>query len=242
MIPPEVRILTDPDAVARAAAERISAVAGSPGRFVLVLSGGATPRRLHVLLASPEFRDRVPWDRTTVLFGDERCVPPDHPESNYRMARETLLDDVPLDPESILRIRGEDDPEGAASDYEASLRRLFAAEGAPRASLVLLGMGADGHTASLFPGTRALEPTDRWVVANFVPHLGAWRITWTVPALAAARRVLFLVTGADKAELAAEAFGGAPHPVQHPAEEVARKAGEVAVYLDVAAAERFQRK
>lgn len=240
---PAIAVFPDPDALARAAAERVCEVAAAAGdRFTLVLSGGSTPRRLHLLLAAEPCRARIPWNRTTVLFGDERCVPPDHPDSNYRMATETLLDRVPIDPASILRIRGEEDPERAAADYDAALRRHFAAEGAPRADLVLLGMGADGHTASLFPNTPALTATDRWVVANPVPRLGASRITWTIPALAAARRVLFLVSGADKAERAAEAFGGAPHPVQHPAEEVARKAGEVAVYLDVAAAERFQRK
>ncbi|MDX1387945.1 MAG: 6-phosphogluconolactonase [Acidobacteriota bacterium] len=203
--------LADADAVARAAADRVvSAAAGAVrerGRFVIVLSGGSTPRRLYALLASAELRDAVPWPATTVLFGDERCVGPTDPESNYRMARETLLDRVPVPDEQVHRMIGEIDPARSADAYEAVLRGLYPDAAAPPFDLVLLGVGADGHTASLFPGTAALDDSTRWVAANHVPALETWRITLTYPALNAARHVVFMVTGQDKAGVFDGVFG-----------------------------------
>jgi 6-phosphogluconolactonase len=218
-----VEVVTDPAALAGAAAGRVAAAARESvearGRFVFVLSGGSTPRRLYETLATAEWKPRIPWDRAVILFGDERCVPPDHPQSNYRMARETLLDRLPLQPGQVHRMRGEaSDPSHAARAYEAELRGLFPGESGPRFDLLLLGMGPDGHTASLFLGTQALQETTRWVVANHVPKLDAWRLTLTLPALRAARRTLFLISDGDKAKVLAEAFGGAPHDTPHPAE------------------------
>lgn len=203
MTAPALRLVQDADALARAAAEELAAAAARAvalrGAFTLALAGGSTPRRLYALLADrgAPYRDRIPWARTQVFFGDERPVPPDHPESNYRMAREALLDHVPV--ASVHRIHGED-PAGAAA-YEAELRSFFRipADGAPpRLDLVLLGLGPDGHTASLFPGTPALDERVRWVVSSFVARLGTRRTTLTLPVLNRAR-VLFLVSGAEKA-------------------------------------------
>ena len=229
-----LRLERDADAVARAAAELFAASAhealGRAGRFVVALAGGSTPRRLYEHLADEPHRSRLPWGATVVLFGDERCVAPDHPASNYHMAREALLDHVALAPENVHRLRGELDPAEAAHDYEALLRRE------PRIDLLLLGIGADGHTASLFPGTTALEERDAWVVANHVPQLGEWRLTLTLPALSAARQVVFLATGASKARVVAEAFGGAAHPLVHPCELVVPADGERVVFVDREAA------
>lgn len=241
-----IKVLPDAESVHGAAAERFLAAAREAvelrGRFMVALSGGSTPRDLYRRLAESPYRDQVPWARTYVLFGDERCVGPDDPRSNYRMAMDTLLHRVPVPVEQILRVTGEaTDPARAAAAYEAELRGLFAAEGSARFDLVLLGVGTDGHTASLFPGSGALEETSRWVAASFVPKLGSWRVTLTLPALNAARRVLFLVTGEPKARVFAEAFGSAPHPSPHPCELVAPTDGLVEVLADRAAASRVPR-
>jgi len=235
-----VVVLSDPDAVAGAAAERFITAAetavGERGRFVAALAGGSTPRRLYGLLASPGLRDAIAWDRTTILFGDERCVGPDDPDSNYRMARETLLDHVPVPGDQVHRMVGEDDPERAARSYEAILRELYPGESAPRFDLVLLGMGGDGHTASLFPGTTALDETSRWVVANRVQALDTTRLTLTYPALNAARRVLFTVTGGDKADVFAKVF--VRRDPRYPASRIAPPDGICVVLADTEAAGR----
>jgi 6-phosphogluconolactonase len=239
--PSGVVILPDPESVAREAAERfVSASAeavAARGRFVTVLAGGSTPRALYGLLATPGFRERVAWDRIVVLFGDERSVGPDDPQSNYRMASDALLDHVPVGSDQIHRMGGEARALAeAAAVYAATVRGLYPGEAAPRLDLVLLGMGPDGHTASLFPGTAALRERSRWVVANHVPQLDTWRITMTYPALGGARRILFLITGADKAPVFAEAFGGAPHDAPHPSELVVPTGGSREVLADRAVA------
>jgi len=236
------RVVELPDAagVAAEAARRFVAHAREAlerrGRFVVALSGGSTPRELHRLLSAPPHAGQVDWARTTVLFGDERCVPPDDEQSNYRMARETLFERVPIPSWRIERMLGEQDPAAAALDYRRRMHTLFAADDGPRIDLVLLGMGPDGHTASLFPGTRALDETEHWVVANHVPKLNAWRITLTYPALNAARNVLFMIAGASKAPVFAEAFGGTPHDSPYPAERVLPSDGALTVLVDEAAA------
>src|SRR3569833_1045726 len=154
------------DALGTAAAQAIAA----RGRFLLVLSGGSTPKALFELLATPAYAGRIDWSRTEVFWSDERCVPPDDRGSNYRMAREALLDRVPISPEAIHRMRGEDPPEQAAAAYQEDLRRVFGA-GPPRFDVVLLGMGDNGHTASLFPGLTAVRETSRWVVAEYVAEV-----------------------------------------------------------------------
>jgi len=238
---PDVLVVPDPEAVAETAAEIFIAAAAaaveSHDRFVVALSGGSTPRRLHALLAEPSFAPRVDWDGTWVVFGDERCVPPDHPDSNYRSARDALLDHVPIPANQVLRMEGESsNPARAAHFYETALRELFPDQPWPRLDLVLLGVGPDGHTASLFPGTDALAETERWVTANYVPGLATWRITLTLPVLNAARQILFLVTGREKSAVVAEAFGGVPHEARHPCEDVRPRDGQREVLIDEQAA------
>ena len=173
------------------------------GAFRVLLSGGSTPRRLFQLLAAPEVRDALPWKETHLFWGDERCVPPDHAESNFRMTRQALLDTVGPPAAQVHRHEGErGDVDAAARDYQAVVARAFGvpADGPPPPfDLVFLGMGSDSHTASLFPGTRALGETSRWFVANDVPQLSTRRLTATFPLLNAARAVVFLAAGPDKA-------------------------------------------
>ena len=202
----QLKVFSTPEDVARAAAQHFveqhnRAVAESNG-FAVALSGGSTPRRLYQLLADPRepFRDQIKWKKCFFFFTDERHVPPDHPDSNYRMAHETLFAHVPKT--TVLRIAGEKRPEKAAEEYEHIFDELY--EEFPDLDLVLLGLGEDGHTASLFPGSPALEEKERLVVAPWVEKLNAYRITLTLPVLNEGRSVLFLVTGASKAEIVGE--------------------------------------
>jgi 6-phosphogluconolactonase len=198
---PRIIVYPTVAALQAAAAERALAIlrrVTRDGDARIALSGGSTPRRFHELLAAAE---GVDWSRVHVYWGDERAVGPDDEQSNYRMARETLLDHVPLPPANVHRMQGELPAAEAASAYEELLRETFklSAGQLPRFDLLVLGMGADGHTASLFPGTDALEERERLVVANHVPQLETTRITLTYPVLNAAAHALFLVAGADKA-------------------------------------------
>lgn len=174
------------------------------GEFHLALSGGNTPRPVYEALA----KHRDAWDKWIFTFGDERCVPPDSDQSNYRMAKEALFSKVPIPEKNILRIKGEGDPAVAAQEYEDALRARTKNGALYRHDLLLLGMGDDGHTASLFPGTEALGVTDRWVVPNFVPKFNTHRITFTYPLLNAARHVCFLVNSKGKDGILAEVFSG----------------------------------
>jgi 6-phosphogluconolactonase len=167
-------------------------------RFMLVLAGGVTPKLFYSRLAQEPCRASIPWSRLWIFWGDERCVPKDHPESHFRMAHETLLQYVPVAPEHVFRIRGEDPPPSAARDYEKGLRDIFQGQKWPRFDLVLLGLGPDGHTASLMAGTPAMMHGDRWVVGNVVRARQTVRITMTVPVLNQAGHAWFLVTGAKK--------------------------------------------
>lgn len=242
-----VRVYEDATALARAAADLFAAAARAAvaqrGRFFVALSGGSTPRTLYQLLAAPPYRDQVDWSRTFVFWGDERCVPPDHPDSNYRMAREALLFHVPIPTSQVFRMPGEmADPAAAAALYEQSVRRAFAlAPGEwPRFDLVLLGLGPDGHTASLFPHTSALGVTDRLVVANRVEKLGTTRITLTAPVINSAAVVVFLVAGADKAEPLAAVLEGPRRPDDLPAQLIAPAHGELLWLVDRAAAAQLR--
>lgn len=234
-------VVADAAAAARAAAAWIVGAAGEAiaarGEVALALAGGRTPRDAYALLADPAgpFLRRVPWASARVLFGDERCVPPDDPASNYRMAREALLSRVPLAPARVHRIRGEDPPAAAAAAYEAELRAaLGAGPGAlPRLDVALLGLGTDGHTASLFPRSAALAEEIRLVAPVLDAHPpGPHRVTLTVPALAAAGRVLFLVAGADKRDALARCLAGEDLP----AARVMAAHGHAVVIADRAAA------
>jgi 6-phosphogluconolactonase len=228
---PELMIVADLDALAAAAVPRLRRAAAAAvarhGRFRLALAGGSTPRALYRALAAAP--GAVDWTRADVFFGDERAVPPDHPDSNYRMAQETLLGAVAVPPANVHRMRGEaPDLDAAARDYEPAVRAGL--------DLVLLGMGADGHTASLFPGTTALDQQARLCVAVDVPQLATRRLTLTYPALLAAGEVLFLVAGADKAAALRDVLAGPERPRERPAQVVARRAHAVTVLCDRAAA------
>jgi 6-phosphogluconolactonase len=178
------------------------------GLFRISLSGGRTPAPIYRQWAATA--GDLPWDRVQVTFGDERCVPPDDEQSNYRMARNSLLDAVPIPPGNIFRIQGELPPEDAADDYEARLAQLASRFHEPRYrhDLLLLGMGPDGHTASLFPGTTALAEQTRNVVHNFVPKFDTYRVTFTYPLINASRHVCFLLEGADKKPIVDQILGG----------------------------------
>jgi len=238
--PPQVHRYTDGDAVAKAAAKRFldsaKRAVEKSDRFIVVLSGGSTPRKLYQVLAEPPYRESVPWSKTFFAFGDERCVPPDHEQSNYRMARESLFAPLEIPNYHVLRMKGEQVPTEAARRYEVRLNDLFLNQPKRRFDLVLLGIGTDGHTASLFPGTEALAERERWVVANQVPQLDTWRLTMTFRALNSTRRVLFLVTGEEKAQVIAEAFGGVEHEPPYPCESVAPLHARREVLIDRPAA------
>jgi 6-phosphogluconolactonase len=213
--------------------------AAARGRFAVALSGGETPRTFFKLLARQQFSQKVPWRRTHLYWGDERCVPPDDPRSNYGTARDAFIKHVPLAPENVHRMRGEDLPEEAAHEYDAELRRL-AAQMRPRVDvpvfdLVLLGLGKDGHTASLFPHSEALAVEEQFAVQTVAPD-GSPRITVTAPVINAARRVWFVVSGADKAGMVAEVIEGLRVPTAVPAQGVAPAHGSLTWFLDEAAA------
>jgi 6-phosphogluconolactonase len=223
------------------------AAIGAHGRFVTALSGGSTPRALFELLATERFASSVDWSRVHVCWGDERAVPPDAAASNYRMAREALLDHVPIPASQVRRIRGEDPPQVAAEAYERALRALFATPVGPprpepgaRFDLVLLGMGDNGHTASLFPGLHAVREAERWVVAESVAEVGMWRITLTPVVLNAAAEVVFLVAGADKAAMLHRVLDGPVRPDALPAQVVAPHDGRLRWLVDTNAAARLE--
>lgn len=230
-----VRILPDLAALSLRAAETavgiINEAVGRTGRCSLVLSGGRTPTRFHELLAS-RFRGRVPWPHVHVFWGDERYVPHDHPQSNYRMAKETLLDHVPCPAANVHPMPTHvSDPAVAAQDYEATLERYWADQD-PRFDLVLLGMGAEGHTASLFPGAPALRERTHWVVAATVPADPPRRLTLTLRALARSAHAHFLVAGADKVPALRHVLSGSADLNLYPAAGIRPARGEVTWWLD----------
>lgn len=240
----EYRVVPDAKALAARAAEEFtrSAEAAAKARGVarIAISGGSTPKATFQLLAdaSQPWRPRMPWDKLELYWVDERCVPPDHPESNYRMTREALLDLVPLKPEQVHRMEGELEPALAAARYESLLRNNFRLEGAesPRFDLVALGMGPDGHTASLFPHTEAVTEAARLVTANHVAQKDTWRITLTWPVINHGSEVFFLIGGADKAQVLHEVFTGPSDPERLPSQLIWPSGGILTLILDQAAA------
>ena len=241
---PRPRVFDDPEQVALAAARRIAELARAAtderGAFSLALAGGSTPRRVYELLAGEEFRPPIDWQSTHVFFGDERPVSPQHTDSNFRMASEALLSRVPIPPENVHRIEGVGDAAANASLYESEMRAFFGEDAVwPRLDLVLLGMGDDGHTLSLFPHTAALSETGAWVAANWVEKLGAWRVTLTAPAVNAARHALFIVNGAGKAERLREVLQGERDPSRLPAQLIHPHDGALEWFVDRAAAGRL---
>jgi 6-phosphogluconolactonase len=239
--PVDVRRLTTPQDLFQAAAEEVIRAAtqavAQRGRFCVALSGGSTPRNLFTLIAANAGAS-LPWSQIFFFWGDERHVPPTDAESNYRMADETLLSKVPVPPANIFRIPAENsDASAAAQSYEQTLRKFFAlAPGEfPRFDLILLGMGPDGHTASLFPETAALQEKSRLVVANVVEKLHTSRITLTLPVLNAARCVAFLVSGADKAAVLHEVLEGGAAGEKYPSKLVRPSEGKLIWFIDRAA-------
>jgi 6-phosphogluconolactonase len=237
----DIRVYPNADELTRAAAEffvtQAQAAITTCQRFSVALSGGSTPKPLYALLATEDFARRVDWAHVYVFWGDERCVPPDHPDSCYRMAREALLDHVSLPSQNIYRIRGEEEPARAANEYEQVLRRFFGEASGARFDLVWLGMGDDGHTASLFPGTEVLDEQGRWVKENHVPAVQQkWRITLTPSAINAASNIAFLVSGAGKAERLRQVLKGEYQPHLLPSQLVAPIKGHLVWLVDTAAA------
>lgn len=234
-----VRVLPDADALAEAAAklvaERAQTAIAARGRFSIALSGGSTPRALHLKLAATPLRDQVDWPRVHVFFGDERCVPPDDEQSNYHMARETLLSRVAIPETNVHRMQGELPPEEAATRYEEDLKQYFGAD-APAIDLILLGMGDNGHTASLFPGLRAVHEQTRWAMAEYVAEVSMWRLTLTPVVLNQPRCAVFLVAGAPKASMLKRVLEGPSTPSELPAQAIRPVTGELLWLVDAAAA------
>lgn len=241
----EYHVFDQQDALVRAAAEHfvqgIQAAVAARGVARIAISGGNSPKPVFSLLADPResCREQIPWDRLWVFWVDERCVPPNHPDSNYGAARELLLDRVPIPPARVIRIPGELRPDQAADDYESAIRGHFRLEGAevPIFDVVHLGMGGDGHTASLFPHTEALNEMGRIAVANQVPQQKqSQRVTLTWPVINAARDVFFLIDGAGKADPLARVLRGPYDPETLPSQLIQPRNGRLLFLLDRAAA------
>jgi len=220
------------DFIAKSAAGAIA----ERGRFTIALSGGGTPKQIYARLATADYRGRIAWEKVHIFFGDERCVPPDDARSNYRMAREAWFDRAPIPAENIHRIHAEDAPELEALRYEQDIAGLYRSARLPAFDLILLGMGDNGHTASLFPGTAALRETTRWVVAQYVEVLTTWRVTFTAPLINAARRVAFLAEGAGKAQMLWNVLEGPYQPDVWPSQLIQPASGELHWLVDAAAA------
>jgi 6-phosphogluconolactonase len=254
MTGPEIKVLPDPASVAREAAERFVRLAreaiADHGRFSVALAGGSTPKAMYELLAAEPLRSQVDWARVLAFFGDERCVPPDHKDSNYRMAEQALLTKVPIPGDNVYRMRGETDPNGAAKEYGLTLKEMFPSTNSGQGGggeggngggldLVLLGMGDDGHTLSLFPGTAAVGEREHRVVANYAEKSTtgkSWRITMTAPFVNRARHVIVAVTGAGKAARVKEVLEGPREPERLPIQLIQPTDGTMTWLLDTGAA------
>lgn len=235
-----ISIFETAEQLAVAAAERFLERAAELHRglaqFSVALAGGNTPRRVYELLGSDRFKNRIEWSRVHLFFGDERCVPPDHPDSNYRMAVESLISHVPIPVTNVHRIIGEGEANENARAYENELREFFAGQSWPRFDLVLLGMGDDGHTASLFPDSQALRETSRWVVPTRNEQVGQDRITLTIPVFNHARHVTFLVAGKKKAQRLKEVLRPEPESKELPVQAIAPIKGTLEWLVDSEAA------
>jgi 6-phosphogluconolactonase len=235
-----LQIYNDASELADAAARHFAALANqyisASGRFTVALSGGSTPKRMFSILAGEPFANTVPWASIYFFWGDERCVPPDHPDSNYRTANETLLAKVSAPRQNIFRIPAEEeDHETAAAAYSDAIRKFFSSD-SPRFDLVFLGMGPDGHTASLFPQTKALQINDKIAVPNYVEKFQAYRITLTAATINNARNIAFLVAGEDKAEALREVLEGEYRPETYPSQLIKPVDGSLVWMVDEAAA------
>jgi len=239
----DIRILPNADALAKAAADHIVKLAAKAitesGRFSIALSGGSTPRTLYQLLAAEPYIKQIDWQNVHFFWGDERSVPPDDTDSCYLMARESLLNHISTPAAQIHRIHGELKPAESAEDYEKTLRTFFTAK-LPRFDLILLGMGDDGHTASLFPNTTALDETGKWVTSNYVTTVKQnWRVTLTAPAINAAANIAFLVSGSGKAERLQQVLQGKYQPRELPSQLINPTEGNLIWFVDQPAAEKL---
>lgn len=236
-------VLADPPALAAGTADDVVATIGQAlaqrDRAHVALAGGSTPRAVNALLVAQPRRALVAWERVVFWFGDERCVPPDDEQSNYRMNRETLLEPLGIGRAQVHRMRGEDDPPAAAADYDAVLQLELGEQ--PRLDLVLLGMGPDGHTASLFPGTIAAIDDDKRCIAHYVPQLERWRITLTPRAINAARHITITAGGAEKAAALQGVLEGPRQTDVYPAQLIAPVDGTLRWFVDAAAAAKLSR-
>ncbi len=243
-----IRRFPSSEQVSRVAAEQFVRLASDAmsarTRFTVVLSGGSTPRRLYEILAASPYRDQVVWGKVEFFWGDERAVPPDHPDSNYRMASDALLKKLNISEGQIHRMAAErQDRERAAWDYQSEIARVFGVDPLgepPQFDLVLLGMGADGHTASLFPYTEAVREETRWVIPNYVPKLDSYRLTLTTTILNKAAQVMFLVAGGDKSEPLTQVLEGPSDPERLPAQLIRPVSGRLEWLVDASAASRLR--
>ena len=234
-----IKTYPDPETLAREAAMNFIDCANEAiserDHFSVALAGGSTPKALYQTLATLEMVPRVVWEKVYVFWSDERCVAPNHEDSNYRMAFDTMLQHLPIPVKQIYRMEGELEPKEAANVYEGRLKQFFQQK-PPRFDLVLLGLGDDGHTASLFPGTKALKETQRWVTANYVRKLSAWRLTLTPRLINQATNVTFLVSGEGKAQALQRVLAGRFNPEELPAQMIRPDHGQLCWLVDAGAA------
>lgn len=237
-----IRVYSDLETLSQAAAELFTVQSRQAslicGRFSVALSGGETPRRLYELLGSSPYRERIHWNEVHVFWSDERCVPEDDPRNNARMARETLLNHVPIPPENIHSIHCDQSPQAAASQYEQELTDFFSTSN-PNFHLILLGLGANGHIASLFPHTPVLNEKVKWVSEVFVKELEMYRITFTAPYINQAGQVVFLVSGADKAQVLETVLEGPYQPHKLPAQLIRPNGAQPIWLVDKAASHKL---
>ncbi|MBO0789995.1 MAG: 6-phosphogluconolactonase [Ktedonobacteraceae bacterium] len=242
-----ITIYPDTDTLSHAAAGYIIQAANEAivrhGRFTIALSGGSTPRKLYGMLGQEPYRNQINWSLVEIFWSDERCVPPDDPESNYRLAHEVLLSKVPIPTSQVHRMPADEaDRDAASQAYTDTLRRVFGTNGTPDIDLIQLGMGPEGHTASLFPHQASLHEEQRLIMPVTVPKPPPPRLTFTPPLLNAARNVLFLVTGAEKDEAIQAVLEGPYQPDEYPAQIVRPPHGIVTWMLDEAAARKLNKK
>jgi 6-phosphogluconolactonase len=239
----QVRVLRDREALSRAAADRFLALSrtsiASTGKFTVALSGGSTPRRLYSLLGADPYQESVDWSRVHVFWADERAVPRDHPESNFKLAFDAFLSAVPIPTANLHRIKGEDGPEKAAKEYEDDLRRFFEIQGLPLFDLIILGVGEDGHTASLFSGSSALIETTLLALPIYPERSGTSRVTLTLSVLNNAAHILFLASGHAKANIVAAVLGTGKANGQYPAGLVNPSHGSLEWFIDKDAAAKL---
>jgi 6-phosphogluconolactonase len=245
----EIRVVSDPAALAQAATDVFvnlcDAAIKESGRFTVALSGGSTPKAMFNRLSDDTLRDLIRWDAVHLFWGDERHVPPDHAESNYRMTREALLSKVPIPDSNVHRIKAENpDPDAAAMEYAAELRAFFELvdDQLPQFDLVMLGMGPDGHCASLFPGTHAVRERTSLVAVPWVDKFSTYRITLTPPVINNGKQVMFLVGGADKAETLRHVLEGKRETDRFPSQVIQPTSGRLLWLVDEAAARLLQQK